>query len=157
MKIAVFSDSHGHAEPMINAVYAVKPDMILFLGDGLRDLREVSDTFPKIPIRAVKGNCDFGAAELEKDEFICEGKRIIMTHGHMYNVKLGYSAIVNMACCSGADILLFGHTHRKFYSVVEGLHVINPGSVGSGMNPFGVIEIKNGKISYTELESDMMN
>jgi len=154
MKIIIFSDSHGHSAPMLNAVQAVKPDLILFLGDGIRDCREIFNCFPKIPLRAVRGNCDFGAQELERDEFVCEGKRIIMTHGHLYNVKLGYAGLVNMACCSGADIVLFGHTHRPVYSEMEGLHIINPGSVGSGMNPFGVLEIKNGKIEYTAMDCD---
>lgn len=139
---------------MLNAVQAVKPDLILFLGDGIRDCQEIFNCYPHIPLRAVRGNCDFGANELDRDEFICDNKRIVMTHGHLYNVKLGYAGLVNMACCAGADAVLFGHTHRKFYAVIDGLHVINPGSVGRGMNPFGVLEIKNGKMSYTEMDSE---
>ena len=67
-----------------------------------------------------------------------------MTHGHKYNVKLGYDSIVNMACCAGADILLFGHTHRQVFFDVNGLTVMNPGSVDRGY--YGVIEIKAGRI-----------
>ena len=49
-----------------------------------------------------------------------------------------------MACCAGADILLFGHTHRQVFFDVNGLTVMNPGSVDRGY--YGVIEIKAGRI-----------
>lgn len=150
MKAVVFSDSHGNASYLINALYDEKPDVCLFLGDGLRDLGEVRSLFPNLMIRAVCGNCDFGAMEAQTDEFVLGEKRIIMTHGHKYNVKLGYDSIVNMACCSGADILLFGHTHRQVSFDINGLTVMNPGSVDRGY--YGVITITGGRVE-AELKS----
>ena len=64
MRIAVFSDSHGVKEPMLAAIEEQKPDMVLHLGDYVRDAEE---------------NLLFNA----------DGVRIFMTHGHRYNVKLG--------------------------------------------------------------------
>ena len=37
MRIAVFSDSHGVKEPMLAAIEEQKPDMVLHLGDYVRD------------------------------------------------------------------------------------------------------------------------
>ena len=148
MKIIVFSDSHGRYEPMINAIADERPDMMLFLGDGLRDIDRVREVYPKLTIRAVCGNCDFGAFEAQNDEFVCGGKRIFMTHGHKYNVKCGYNRIVNTACCSGADILLFGHTHFAFCRNMYGILIANPGSVGRD-GAYGVIEIINGEARYS--------
>lgn len=150
MKIIVFSDSHGRTVPMANAICDERPDMMLFLGDGLRDLSDIRGIYPELIIRAVCGNCDFGSVEAERDEFVCGDKRIIMAHGHKNNVKLGYEGIINMACCAGADVLLFGHTHRQVCFDVNGMTVMNPGSVSRG--EYGVLEISGGRLS-TELKT----
>ena len=132
---------------MLDAVYEEMPDMILFLGDGVRDLYALRDTFADIPVRLVAGNCDVGSFEAERDFFEVAGKKIMMLHGHQYGVKYGTEKIVNMACCAGADILLFGHTHRPLHVDVNGLLVINPGSLGyDGL--YGKLMISGGSVTY---------
>jgi len=60
MNILVISDSHGRRERIEEALarQIKKPDAIIFLGDGLRDITsaEIGD----IPVYAVSGNCDMG-------------------------------------------------------------------------------------------------
>ena len=58
MKFIVFSDSHGVSDNMIRAVQKEKPDLCFFLGDGERDLSALQKRFPRLPINAVRGNCD---------------------------------------------------------------------------------------------------
>ena len=58
MKIAVFSDTHGSAKGMLNAVRDYKPEMIIHLGDGNSDLLKLEKEFPHIPVYSVCGNCD---------------------------------------------------------------------------------------------------
>ncbi|MBR7081562.1 MAG: YfcE family phosphodiesterase [Oscillospiraceae bacterium] len=147
MKIIVFSDSHGRPEAMVNAIAAENPDMALYLGDGLRDLDSVREAYPELTIRAVRGNCDFGAFEAQSDEFVCSGRHIIMAHGHKYNVKYGYDAILNVACVSGADVLLFGHTHVPICKNMYGVLMANPGSIGYD-GRYGVLYIENGDLIY---------
>ena len=58
MKFCVFSDSHNHTEHMLLALGQERPDAMLFLGDGERDLAAVFKRFPNLPVYAVQGNCD---------------------------------------------------------------------------------------------------
>ncbi|MBQ9858763.1 MAG: metallophosphoesterase [Oscillospiraceae bacterium] len=147
MKILVMSDSHGNIKNMLTAIHAESPDMILHLGDHHTDCRELRNRFPEIPLRAVKGNCD-RAGELELDEFICEYLRIMMVHGHRFNVKYSLDSLITNAMYKDVDILLYGHTHVAHTQEFEGMHIINPGSVGASRATYCVLEIESGKVKY---------
>ena len=147
MKILVFSDSHGNYNSMLDAVALESPDMILHLGDHDKDCDDIELLYPEIPLRSVRGNCDRFSAGLDTDEFLLDGKRFFMTHGHLFGVKSGKTRIISKAKDRDADVLLFGHTHVPHFSVADGLAVINPGSIGSGGKYYAVLEIKNGEIS----------
>lgn len=147
MKIIVMSDSHGDTRALIDAVFDEKPQLILHLGDFERDCDRVREVYPDIDLRAVRGNGDFRAREPEYDEFVIQDKRIFMTHGHLYGVKTGLASIMNSGFARGADILLFGHTHIPYYEVVEGMHLVNPGSIAFRAQTYAVLEIEHGVIS----------
>ncbi len=147
MKILVMSDSHGNVKNMLTAVHAESPDMILHLGDHHTDCRELRKKFPDIPLRAVKGNCDL-AGETELDEFICEYLRIMMVHGHRFSVKYSLDSLITNAMYKDVDILLYGHTHVAHTQEFEGMHIINPGSVGASRATYCVLEIDSGKVKY---------
>ena len=87
MKLLVFSDSHGNLENMVRTVERERPHMILHLGDGWRDARQLRDRFPEIPLYQVPGNCDFRSAEPPEQLLTVQGKRIFLCHGHTYGVK----------------------------------------------------------------------
>ena len=154
MDILVFSDSHGRSDNISTVIEncRTKPDAVIFLGDGLRDL---AWTVPDdVPVYSVKGNCDFYGDEETELIITLGGKKIFATHGHKYGVKLGYGNIYRRAASIGADILLFGHTHEAFCETVtkgsfdgldRDLFVMNPGSLGYDRS-FGTIVIKNGQI-----------
>lgn len=75
---------------------------------------------------------------------------MFMTHGHEYGVKFGMEKAVNTAMTAGADVLLFGHTHAEIFGERGGLTVINPGSVGNGRRPYGILVIKDKKLNYEQ-------
>ena len=146
MKILVMSDSHGWNDAMLDATALESPDMILHLGDKRTDCECIERMFPEIPIRNVKGNCDSGKTGLDMDEFMLEGKRFFMTHGHLFNVKMGKTRIIDAATKKGTDILLFGHTHTPYYDIKEGLTILNPGCIGLNQKYYAIIEINNGAV-----------
>lgn len=144
MDLLIFSDSHGNADAMQRVIdrSVSRPDAIFFLGDGLRDLAWLDTR--GAPLYAVRGNCDFFSAEdipVELDISLC-GLHIFASHGHLYSVKSGFSAMAAHAAGLGADLMLFGHTHEAMTetfaagSKIGGrilekpLCIINPGSVG---------------------------
>ena len=56
------------------------------------------------------------------------GKKIFITHGHLYNVKYTLNNLYYAAREKNADIVCFGHTHNPMSEYVDGLYVLNPGS-----------------------------
>lgn len=153
MRILAFSDSHQDIEScksVINRIIGI--DMIVHAGDHASDAKRLAQIFCDIPVNYVSGNCDFADAPKEL-VFNAGGKKIFLTHGHMYNVKndLGYSCLSERAKELGCDCAVFGHTHQSLCDIKNGITLLNPGSIRYGKT-FGVIEIEDGK-----LRADVLN
>lgn len=150
MKIVVFSDSHGKLDWMIAAVEAEKPNHIFFLGDHERDGWDLSRLYPVIPLNAVRGNCDWGPGA---EEWLVEleGVRFLLTHGHRYGAKTGYSGLIGAGLRTCADVVCFGHTHTAVDKMTdEGVRLFNPGTIGGPHGQYvtyGVITVKDKKIT----------
>ena len=136
MRILVVSDSHGQARLLQKAVRAQpKAEMILFLGDGYDEADALRRELPPEKfMRMVKGNNDWCCPEPNEQLFTVEGVKILMMHGHSRQVKWGIGAAEAEARRCGAQILLFGHTHIPCCEYRDGLHIINPGSLGVPLN-----------------------
>lgn len=144
MKILVFSDSHRSRGGMLDAIDAHRPDQVIHLGDLQSDAEELTYVYPKLPICMVPGNCDGWTMDPLKKQITLAGKRILLSHGHLWGVKKGYEAAVADARAVGADILLFGHTHRALCQQLEdGLWMMNPGASRAS---YGLIRIEQGQI-----------
>ncbi len=165
MTYLILSDSHGHPERIEEAIRRVRPDGILFAGDGLRDLTRVDFS---CPLWAVSGNCDWLTSPLVVNDtlpepgteelIILEGIRILLIHGHTYGVKGGLGSAVARAVQREADLLIYGHTHlpvelhlrpddsRTDFSVNKPLILFNPGSLGDRDASFGTLTIRGGQI-----------
>ena len=126
MLIAVISDSHANRSSIEKVKKKISnTDILLFLGDGERDLEEITEGFNG-EVYAVRGNCDIRGLYPEERVIEIQGKRIFMCHGHRYGVKYGYNSIFYRAKELDVDIVLFGHSH--------GIILMNPGSVSLGMS-----------------------
>ena len=76
-----------------------------------------------------------------------DGVKFFCTHGDRYGVKYTLDALLNAAYFAGADIVLFGHTHRALSETMQGLYVVNPGTAGVGaMCTYACIETRDGAI-----------
>ena len=145
MKIAVFSDSHGDVEAMESAIRAERPDMVLHLGDHARDAEALAALFPGLDVRYVCGNCDYGSDAPDSLCFSVEDVRLYMAHGHRHSVKYDLLGIANAGHFSGADLVLYGHTHQSEYRDLGDLTLFNPGSCGMGRRTYGILTAKGGK------------
>lgn len=128
MKIGVISDTHGNMPAIRRAIAAVGPvDMWLHAGDFSQDANALAE-FTGLPVTAVAGNCD-GIATAKVDEFIeAVGKRIWLTHGHRYQVKERTKELAWWSRQFGADIVVYGHSHRPEIICEEDVIIFNPGS-----------------------------
>lgn len=150
MLIGVLSDTHRYNWAIEKAVKVLKDcDAIIHLGDNVQDIKEISKYY-KGKIIYVKGNCDFSpSAASEKLETI-EGKKVFITHGHLYDVKYDLMKLRYRAMELNADIALYGHTHVSSIEYEDGIWFINPGSPAlprDGFSSVAVIDIKDGNIN----------
>lgn len=148
MKIIVVSDSHGSVDLLFDAIRKnSKAEVIAFCGDGHNDIEGVKKAFPDKMVIAVKGNCDWCCDYAYLEEITLCGRKIIITHGHMYGVKEGYSRINYFAQSVNADIALFGHTHSPYLDYDGRVLLMNPGSIGYHRE-YGILDIDdNGTIT----------
>jgi len=130
MDLLIFSDSHGRIGNMVDVMERLygRYNTVIHLGDNERDAKRMEQAYPSVPFYAVAGNCDFNGEEKFKLIGIY-GKRIFITHGHEYGVKSGFGKLKQAAAKNKADACLFGHTHEAHYERVDGMIIMNPGSI----------------------------
>lgn len=153
MKILVFSDSHGNADTMEEAIrlnLGHGLEAVFFLGDGYSDFERTAAKHPGPKYYGVLGNCDsyrlLAGGSYEKTVDL-GGHRFLLLHGHRHGVKTGVGSAVNVAASKGADVLLFGHTHEAFDETIDAsdgtpVRAVNPGSVGTWYAPtFALLDL----------------
>ena len=158
MELLIFSDSHGDISRMRAAFVRQvrRPDAVIFLGDGLRDVESL-DWDPAI-LYSVAGNCDWFADGVRTEIVMAlEGHTLLMTHGHLYGVKGGYGPLLKHAAEVGADIVLCGHTHLPCEETIPAgtqlgnvilerpMYLLNPGSIGKG-GSFGTLSLQKDRV-----------
>ncbi len=166
MKIIVISDSHGDYDAVSEVMKRQRgADLFVHLGDGISEFEAAAES-QGLAHFSVKGNCDFGRADTPPTATLeLDGRRIMLTHGHIYGAKYGYDRLAAAARENAADIVLFGHTHRPLdlylpppdpendenppadgenieenHKSDKGLRLFNPGSLKYDRT-FGVIEL----------------
>lgn len=146
MKIIVISDTHGNMHRLKDVIDKNKDaDLFLHLGDGAEEFFEVQKLYPGLSMNIVRGNCDFGHDEIPNETIIdvCSHK-IFASHGYIHNVKDGIDNYVEFARKNGADIILYGHTHKRLIKNEDNLYIMNPGSLSCPRNygpSYGVLKI----------------
>jgi putative phosphoesterase len=125
MVIGLISDTHSLVRPgVFQALKGV--ELILHAGDVgggvLDELRAIA------PVRAVFGNTDPpGDPRLEAAiDMTVDGRSIHVSHGH----ELGSPTPDRLIQRYGADVIVYGHTHKALVERVRSRLVVNPGAAG---------------------------
>ena len=173
MKIMVASDIHGSAyycQKMTEAYKNSGAQKLLLLGDILyhgprNDLpkeyapKKVIEMLNNISdeILCVRGNCDSEVDEMvlkfnimAEYAIIYDGERMIFaTHGHKFNKD-------NLPSLKKGDILLHGHTHIPVNESIDGITVMNPGSVSIPKENswHGYMIIENGTYTWYDFDGN---
>ena len=133
VRAAVFSDTHGNTEPMLRAARQAQADVLIHLGDYDRDALLLREAFPDTPLYSVCGNCDLMPLAPERLVVELGPVKAFLTHGHLYSVSAWQAdSLVYAAQEQGAQLALFGHTHRAVYETLGGVTLVNPGTAGKG-------------------------
>lgn len=127
MKILAVSDTHGKADLGAILAAAEQADLLVHLGDGFQD-GQILQAALRSPIVQVSGNADYPFAMVPEKMLSVGGHQIYLTHGHLYDVKKGLDNLLVRAAEVEADLVLFGHLHRRLHRQVGKTHYINPAS-----------------------------
>lgn len=132
MRFVVLSDTHGDLSRMFAAadyIRALKPDALIHLGDFCADAEAMAKEL-RLELHAVAGNCDAGRTTRPAvDVLEAEGARILLCHGHTYDVGETPQRLIWAAQERECTAALFGHTHRQFLEKEDGVLLMNPGSL----------------------------
>lgn len=129
MKILIISDTHGHDENLEQVLKIEQPiDLLVHLGDMEGSEHHIR-SLAKCPCALIAGNNDFFSL-LDRELEMKIGKyNVLITHGHYYYVTVGTENIRREGIARNKDIVMFGHTHRPYLDIREGIVVLNPGSL----------------------------
>lgn len=145
-KILILSDSHGNFEKILKIYEKEDPDEIIYTGDGLKDIEDLSYVHD-IKYHIVNGNCDFFEKNYGLVKILeIENIKIFITHGHMYGVKNNLEYLKNEVQNKEAKIGIFGHTHKPIFEKNENFYLFNPGAAEDGR--YGIILIQNENIEF---------
>lgn len=158
MRILIMSDTHRDLRTAKAVIEEVgKIDMCLHLGDVEFDgdyLKEYLDC----PLYMVRGNNDYLGLYPEDMELTIGKYKVFMTHGHRYLVNLGVERLKEEALSRGADIAIYGHTHKPIIWEADDITVLCPGSISyprqnSRRRTYIMMEIdRDGNAHYTKKE-----
>lgn len=140
MRILVLSDSHGDTFSLRCAIeQQPTAKVIIHLGDGENDMQSMGNLNGLADVIQVKGNCDWCSNAPARFVYDISGTKIYCTHGYAENVKYSETQLIEAAKGFNASIALYGHTHTPVTNYVDGLYVVNPGSVRDGS--YAVIDL----------------
>ncbi|MEJ8554541.1 metallophosphoesterase family protein [Tepidibacter sp. Z1-5] len=128
MKIGVIGDTHRNYKYIDKANLHLKEcELILHTGDNFEDSKYINK-ITGIDTIGIRGNCDFEDVE---DEIVFDvGKyRILLCHGHKYDIKYSLRSMKRRALELNVDIVVFGHSHIPVNYKEDNILFLNPGSV----------------------------
>lgn len=129
MKILIVSDTHRKHENLIKVLSRVQPiDLLIHLGDA-EGAEDYIGELAGCPLEIVAGNNDFFSSIPRENELQIGKYKVLMTHGHYYNVNVGIADLQRDAAARGFDIVMFGHTHRPIIDYAKHIIALNPGSL----------------------------
>jgi putative phosphoesterase len=126
MKIGIISDTHGFLDPRIEAIFA-GVDHILHAGDIGNPMMELELKFIA-PVTLVLGNNDQGMSFKETEVVTLADKKFLVHH--IVNPRALADPLKARIRRDRPDAVIFGHTHKKFAEMVDGVFYFNPGYAG---------------------------
>ena len=147
MRLLIISDTHGDISKVCKVVNDIKDliDGIIHLGDIVEDADKLRKLYSKIPVYNICGNCDYGTNVPPMNILEFEGKKIFITHGHLFSVYYDTTKLVYKAM-----------EHIPYLEQIHNVYAMNPGSLtqprGGSKPSYGIIKIENGVITPSLVE-----
>ncbi len=122
MKLVIMSDSHLNNDLIQNIInHHQDATYYIHCGDAQALIKHER-------LLIVKGNNDFQDYP-QTITLNIEGKNVLITHGHLFNVDTSLALLTSYAKEHHIDLVCFGHTHQPCFETIDHITFINPGSV----------------------------
>lgn len=131
MRLLVVSDTHGDNANLISLlrVLGSSVDGLIHLGDGSGDIDAVARYgSPMPPTWCVRGNVDSDWSVPPLRRIRAGGQTILAAHGQLH-LGDSWQPFISAAKKQGAQAFFFGHTHVPFLERLDGVLLLNPGSL----------------------------
>jgi putative phosphoesterase len=126
MRIGILSDTHDYLDPRIGEIFR-NVDHILHAGD-VGSNAVLCELAAIAPVTAVLGNTD-GGLHLNLTEAITLGGRKFLLH-HIVHPRALTEEFKARLAHERPEAVIFGHTHKPFNEVLDGVLFFNPGYAG---------------------------
>jgi putative phosphoesterase len=126
MKIGIISDTHGWLDPRVEKIFA-GVEHILHAGDIGNPMMELELKFIA-PVTLVIGNNDPDLT-FKETEVVTLAEKKFLIH-HIVNPRALAEKVTARIQRERPDVVVFGHTHKKFSETVDGVLFFNPGYAG---------------------------
>jgi putative phosphoesterase len=126
MKIGVISDTHGWLDPRVEKIFT-GVNHILHAGDIGDPMIEL-ELKAIAPVTIVLGNTDLGLSFKLTEIVTLAGKKFLVQH--IVNPLAPDEKLQKRIAREKPDAIIFGHTHRKFCELRDGILFFNPGYSG---------------------------
>ena len=125
-RIGIISDTHGFLDPKVPDLFQ-GVNQILHAGDiGLPwlilELEEIA------PVTAVSGNTDNGLEYKETELVEVDGRKFLIHH--KVDVKDPAEKLKRRIIRENPDVVVFGHTHKRYCETIGQTLFFNPGYAG---------------------------
>jgi putative phosphoesterase len=126
MKIGVISDTHDYLDPRIKKIFA-GVDHILHAGD-VGDPFIVFELEQIAPVTVVLGNTDLGLTYKLTEVVRLAGRKFLVQH--IVHPPEPDDKLKSRLARTRPDVVVFGHTHKRYAETLGGILFFNPGYSG---------------------------
>jgi uncharacterized protein len=126
MKIGVISDTHSFLDPQVPRLFK---DVAHIIHAGDVGVTAITCELEKIaPVTAVLGNVDKGLAYEETEIVVLDGRKFLVHH--IVEPRELHDELQENILRERPDVIVFGHTHKRFCQIMGGVLFFNPGYAG---------------------------
>ncbi len=149
-KIVVVSDNHGRKQ-VLEQIRELHKDADYFIHCGDSEMME----FELAGYAHVKGNSDYIQTLPDSLILTVGSHRIFVVHGHRHIIFGQFNALVSTAHTKACDIVCYGHTHIYRDDEIDGIRLLNPGSLRYNRDAtppsYMILEIAGNKITTNRM------
>lgn len=124
IEIILFSDNHGDRRA-VQYLRDTYPSTDIFVSCGDSEMSP-DDMYGII---SVQGNNDYYRSYPDHRILEIGGHRIYVCHGHHDMIYGHFEMLSRTAEQNDCDMVFFGHTHVYFDQTIDGIRILNPGSI----------------------------